>query len=119
MDHRVQVVIHLMSDDLSKVPTPIGMATSVNLSYSRLCHLFRAEMGVTPAQYLKAMRMRKAAELLSTTFLSVKEVMNRVGLKNKSHFTHDFRKIYGTAPVRYRAHRRVSEKERAIGFDNK
>jgi AraC family transcriptional regulator of arabinose operon len=119
MDHRVQVVIHLMSNDLNKIPTPNGLAASVNLSYSRLYHLFRAETGVTPAQYIKAMRMRKAEELLTTTFLSVKEVMNRVGLKNKSHFTHDFRKIYGTAPAHYRAWRRSHESERATDLDNK
>jgi AraC family transcriptional regulator of arabinose operon len=119
MDPRVQTVIHLMSDDLNKVPTPIRMATSVNLSYSRLSHLFRSEIGLTPAQYLKAMRMRKAAELLTTTFLSVKEVMNRVGLKNKSHFTHDFSKMYGMAPVRYRERRRVGGNGAATGFDNK
>ena len=51
----------------------------MNLSGSRLRHLFKAEMDQTPAQYLKAIRMREAAMLLRTTFLSVKEIMNRVG----------------------------------------
>ncbi|HKR01811.1 MAG TPA: AraC family transcriptional regulator [Pyrinomonadaceae bacterium] len=118
MDQRVQTVIHLMNDDLKKIPPPTALAASVNLSYSRLCRLFKAETGETPAQYLKTMRMREAAELLSTTFLSVKEVMNRVGLKNKSHFTHDFTKIFGTAPVRYRAQHRTA-RGAVAGFDNK
>lgn len=119
MDQRVQMVINHMNDDLRKIPPPTNMAASVNLSYSRLCHLFKAETGVTPAQYLKAMRLRKAAELLTTTFLSVKEVMNLVGLKNKSHFTHDFRKTYGTAPISYRAQHRIGPRARAANLDNK
>ena len=118
MDQRVQTVIHLMNDDLRKTPPTTSLAASVNLSYSRLCRIFKAETGETPAQYLKTMRMREAAELLSTTFLSVKEVMNRVGLKNKSHFTHDFTKTFGTAPVRYRAQHRMAQRG-AADFDNK
>lgn len=112
MDQRVQIVIRIINDDLRNFPPPTDLAASVNLSYSRLCRLFKAETGVTPAQYLKTMRLRKAAKLLTTTFLSVKEVMNQVGLNNKSHFTHDFTKIYGTAPVRYRAQHRIGHSER-------
>ena len=65
--------------------------------------LFKAEIGKTPAQYLKSIRMREAQRLLLTTFLSVKEVMNRVGIADESHFGHEFRKTYGLAPSKYRA----------------
>lgn len=75
----------------------------VNLSGSRLRHLFKAEMDQTPAQYLKGIRMREAATLLRTTFLSVKEIMNRVGISNESHFVHEFKKAHGLAPSKYRA----------------
>jgi AraC-like DNA-binding protein len=60
-------------------------------------------MGQTPAQYLRSIRMREAEKLLRTTFLSVKEIMNRVGLSNESHFVHEFKKTYNLAPSKYRA----------------
>jgi AraC-like DNA-binding protein len=34
--------------------------------------------------------------------LSVKEIMNRVGLSDESHFVHEFKKTYGLAPSKYR-----------------
>ena len=46
--------------------------------------------------------MKEAAVLLSTTFLSVKEIMARVGFSDESHFVRDFKKIYGMTPTEYR-----------------
>ena len=46
--------------------------------------------------------MREATVLLSTTFLSIKEVMVRVGFGDESHFVKDFKKIYGMTPTEYR-----------------
>ena len=79
------------------------LAREVNLSPSRLRHLFKRETGNTPAQHLKRLRMQKAECLLRTTFLSVKEIINRIGMTNSSHFVREFKKIYDAAPTRYRA----------------
>jgi transcriptional regulator GlxA family with amidase domain len=81
----------------------VQLGQLVNLSGSRLRHLFKAEMDQTPAQYLKTIRMSEAATLLRTTFLSVKEIMNRVGISNESHFVHEFKKVHGLAPSKYRS----------------
>jgi AraC-like DNA-binding protein len=42
--------------------------------------------------------MRLAMTLLTSQFLSVKEVMNLVGIANHSHFAKDFKKAYGMSP---------------------
>jgi two-component system response regulator YesN len=47
--------------------------------------------------------MQKARELLENTFLTVKEIMLRVGVKDKSHLTRDFKKVYGLSPSNYRS----------------
>jgi transcriptional regulator GlxA family with amidase domain len=78
------------------------VARAVNLSTPHLRYLFRAETGTTPAQYLKSLRMKKAKELLETTFLSVKQVMFQVGIDDKSHFARVFRRAYGLSPAEYR-----------------
>jgi transcriptional regulator GlxA family with amidase domain len=67
-----------------------------------LRHLFKAETGETPTQFLKEVRLRDAERLLLTTFLSVKEIMNRVGFLDESHFGHEFKRMYGLAPSKYR-----------------
>lgn len=82
---------------------PVGsLASSVNLSYSRLEHLFKAETGMTPASYLKKLRIEKARELLETTFLTNQQILIKVGLYDESHFIKDFKKAYGLQPSQYR-----------------
>lgn len=47
--------------------------------------------------------MRRAQELLETTFLSVKEIMAKVGVTDESHFVRDFKRFHGCTPAQYRA----------------
>jgi transcriptional regulator GlxA family with amidase domain len=102
MDWRVQTVIAFMGAHLQDDLSLKKMAQSVNLSPWWLCHLFRKETGVPPERYLKLLRMQRAKELLETTFLSVKEVMTRVGVSDESHFVRDFKRVYSLSPTQYR-----------------
>jgi AraC-like DNA-binding protein len=79
-----------------------GLAAEVNLSRSHFCHLFRAEVGVSPLRFLRERRMEWARVLLERTFLSVKEVMTRVGCSDPSHFARDFRMYHGVSPREWR-----------------
>jgi hypothetical protein len=67
--------------------------------------MLKAETGTTPTQYLRSLRMQHARELLETTFFSVKEITNLVGLRSESHLVTDFRRDYGFTPAQYRAAR--------------
>jgi AraC-like DNA-binding protein len=102
MAERVKRVIELMQGDPSRSFTLGKMAESVNLSAPYFCYLFKTITGVPPAKYLKALRMQQAATLLTTTFLSIKEIVRRVGLTDESHFVRDFKRLYGRTPSEYR-----------------
>ncbi len=102
MDLRIEKLVALMRDDPTQRLPLSKMAQLVNLSRARLCYLFKSESGISASLYLKSLRMKEAAVLLSTTFLSVKEIMARVGLGDESHFVKDFKKIYGMTPTEYR-----------------
>jgi len=102
MDQRVQQVILLMEDGLGRHLSVTDLAKAVNLSPWRLCHIFKSETNVAPHQYLKSLRMEHARRLLETTFLSVKEVMSEVGVRDESHFVKDFEATYGVSPTRFR-----------------
>lgn len=105
MDQRVQIVCTLMNEQLHRDLSLEEMARSVNLSSSYFRHLFKAETGISPAHYLKSLRIQRAKELIETTFLSMKEIMSRIGVRDKRHFTEDFRKAYGLTPAQYRTSR--------------
>ena len=102
VDRRVQAVIAYMSEDLSRPLRLQEVAQLVNLSASRLQHLFKADTNLTPAQYLKSLRMQRAKQLIDSTFLNTKEIMQRVGMKDESHFVREFKKIYGLPPGSYK-----------------
>ena len=102
MAERVKRVIELMQGDPSRTFTLGEMAQSVNLSPPYFCYLFKSITGVPPARYLKSLRMQQAATLLTTTFLSVKEIVRRVGCSDESHFVRDFKRMYGVTPSEYR-----------------
>jgi AraC-like DNA-binding protein len=46
--------------------------------------------------------MKKAAELLATTRLSVAEIAEQVGYMNQSKFASVFKKQFGLSPLEYR-----------------
>jgi len=102
MAERIKRVIQMMQGDPSRTFTLGKMAESVNLSAPYFCYLFKSITGVPPAKYLKSLRMQEAATLLTTTFLSVKEIVRRVGLTDESHFVRDFKRLYGRTPSEYR-----------------
>jgi hypothetical protein len=62
MDFRVRHALRLISEDLSRPLVLEEIARAVNLSVPRLPYLFKAETGMTPAQYLKSLSMQKAKE---------------------------------------------------------
>lgn len=113
VDQRVEKVLQVMRDDLRRELSLTGLAHSVNLSVWRLSHVFRAEVGMSPIQYLKILRIEKARHLLETSFLSVKEITHIVGLKDESHFVRDFKKAYGLSPTPYRLSRNGAQPKKS------
>src|SRR3954454_2088590 len=63
-----------------------------------------AEIGDTTFRdHLTRVRMQKAAEMLSTRALTVREVAHRVGYRQPAQFAKAFRRYQGVAPSDFRA----------------
>jgi transcriptional regulator GlxA family with amidase domain len=105
MDARVKATIRMMHRLASDKLSIDLLSRSVNLSPARLRQLFDKETGRSPIQYLKQLRMKRAAALLRSSFLSVKEVVFASGARDVSNFVRDFKKQYGLTPSKFRAHR--------------
>ena len=103
MDRRVETALQLMKANLQQKTGLSDIAAGVNLSASRLSHLFKTETGVSPAKYLKRARMERARQLLETSFLSVKQIMVAVGINDSSHFVRSFKNAFGLTPTDYRS----------------
>jgi AraC family transcriptional regulator, arabinose operon regulatory protein len=103
MDHRIVKALAIIDGDGRRGLSLAALAAAVSLSASRLRHLFKKEVGVTPTQYRRSLRLRHATELLKTSHVSVKEVVYVVGAGDVSHFTRDFKRCCGQTPTQYRA----------------
>ena len=103
MDRRIETSIKLIEDSISRKLTLDDLAQSVNLSASRLRHLFKAEVGTTPTQYLKSRKMQEAKNLMGNSYLTMKQVMIEIGVSDVSHFVRDFKMAFGLTPTQYRS----------------
>lgn len=104
MDYRVREALNLFERGFSHKVSLEEVARALNLSPSRLRHVFKEETGLPPMRYVRLLRMRQARTLLETSYLSVKEIVARVGGADESHFLRDFKKAYGMTPTQLRAH---------------
>ena len=74
-----------------------------------------SEIGRTTFRaHLTAVRMDRAAELLSVRGLTVRDVANQVGYRQPAQFAKAFRRHHGVAPSDFRARGRF---ERAAGAE--
>ncbi len=63
---------------------------------------FKAITGRTFSQYLLAIRIHRAQNLLITTELSLNEIASLTGLNDKTHLAHMFLKHFGVPPMQYK-----------------
>ena len=73
----------------------------IGIGGKQLYRKTKAITGRTPVEYIREMRMKRAAELLSQGKFSVSEVMYTVGFSNSSYFSKCFSKEYGMTPTEY------------------
>jgi AraC family transcriptional regulator of arabinose operon len=105
MDYRVRQSQELIAKQLSRPPRVDALASSMGLSPSRLRHLFRNETGMSIRAFIKDSRLRRAANLLSETYLRVSEICYAVGFQDLSNFSRAFHSKYGVGPRAYRVAR--------------
>lgn len=77
------------------------MAEEAMMSRRQLQRKMQALTNEGPTVMLRRMRLSRAAELLKSNNISVKEVCFEVGFKSKSSFARTFRETYGMSPSEY------------------
>ena len=108
MEPRVKRIIEIAEKCFADTLSVRTLSSSVNLSPPRLRQLFKEETGLPPMQYIKRLRMKRAAKLLQESFFSVKEIVFMSGSTDVSHFVRDFKKQYGATPSEFRARSQAS-----------
>jgi AraC-like DNA-binding protein len=98
---RIEQVIILLKQNLAEPPALEELGKKIGCSHFYLSRIFSAQTGQTITQYLRQLRMERAAELLKSREYNVTEVALEVGYSSLSHFSAAFQETFGCCPGLY------------------
>ncbi len=85
------------------------LALKVSLSPAHLQRLFKRETGTQLGSLVSEGRLRRAAQLLAVSNLSIKEISYTVGYRHHSSFVRAFQRRFSVAPKHYRRSTRPAD----------
>jgi AraC family transcriptional regulator len=88
--------------ELSARPSLGGLAETVGVHPVTLARGFRRAFGCTVGEYIRSLRLERAAHQLAQTQMSLAEIALEAGFSDQSHFSNLFRHRTGLPPSRYR-----------------
>jgi len=95
----------VMQNIIDNLPNPdysVGdLASCINLSHSQLHRKMVALTGQPVNQFIRTIRLHRAAELLANKTATVTEIAFDVGFNNLSYFSKCFREQFGVLPSEY------------------
>jgi signal transduction histidine kinase/ligand-binding sensor domain-containing protein/DNA-binding response OmpR family regulator len=77
------------------------MSRDIGMSYTQLYRKIKALTGHTVNDFMRAIRLKRAAQLLEQHQLTVSEITYKVGFTDLQHFRECFKKAYGLTPTQY------------------
>lgn len=92
------LAVRLMRTSPCEDWTVAKLAREVVISASQLTRIFRADLGISPAAYLRQIRVDLMAELLSSRVMRVGEAAQQAGWNNPTAAARAFKKRFGVSP---------------------
>ena len=95
-------IIRLIEDHLSDADLNVNALCELSgISNKQIYRKIKQLTGMSPVEYIKSIRMKKAAMLLQQKKFTVAEVMYMVGFSNHSYFSKCFQAEFGKTPRQY------------------
>lgn len=106
----VKRMLKAINDNLNNEEYGVDqLARDVAVSRSTLYDRLRAMLGISPADFIRNVRLKRAAQLLAETSMPINEVAERVGYGTARNFSQNFKKMFGCLPSEYRAAQPASD----------
>ena len=96
--HSMDKVLRYMHTHYMENHNVAFYAAMCHQSAGRFAHAFKESTGTSPKHYMLGVKMGVAAQLLSTTTLSVAEVAGAVGIEDENYFSRLFKRFTGKTP---------------------
>jgi len=95
-------VKHVVENRLSDADFSVDeMASEVHLSRVQLHRKLKALIDMPASDYIRTLRLNRAAELIAHKTANIAEIAYDVGFTNPSHFSEAFKKQFGILPSEY------------------
>jgi len=78
-------------------------ATELNMSRSSLQRKIKAEINLSPTEFIRDIRLNKAIELMKSGAYNIDEIGSLVGFNSTSYFIRSFKKKYGKTPFAFQS----------------
>jgi AraC-like DNA-binding protein len=98
---RVAEASRILREQYSSPPKLNDLAVQVGCNAFYLSRIFSEEMGISIPQYLRQIRIERAAQLLRSGEFNVTEAALEVGYNSLSHFSKAFTEVVGCSPGSY------------------
>lgn len=102
-DQLMKRVMAFVEENISNSDAGVGeMAEAAMVSRSGLTRKMKEVVGITPADFLREARIKRAAEMLKTTDKTVSEVAYECGFTDPKYFSRCFKNSMNCTPTTYR-----------------
>lgn len=110
-EKRMKEMLSFIHERYREDITVEDVAKAANVGKSECFRRFREVVGKSPVAYANEYRLKKSAELLRGSDMSVTEICISCGFSHISYFGKLFRRYYGVSPMRYRKAGRLRDEE--------
>lgn len=100
---RIKAMLQYIQEHYGEELTLAKIAQSAAVSENECLRCFRSMTGSSPIQYVKQVRVQRAAELLEATGQKISEIGAACGFQDMSYFAKVFREVKGCTPKEYRS----------------
>ena len=107
-------VLFYMNQNLEQPLTLKMLADVAHIEKIYFLKCFKAEIGATPMDYLRTLRINKAKKLLANSDMNITQISSAVGFQTIHHFTSVFKKIVGKTPTVYKAEKKKRTKSQKL-----
>lgn len=102
-DPRIAAAVASVLDDPAAPHSVESLGRVAHMSRSAFAERFAEAVGRPPMDWVRAVRLERAAELLRTTDLDTETIAHRVGFASRSHFSRVFTATFGASPTEHRS----------------
>ena len=98
--HRIVQAIGRLRKEFDQPLRMENVAQELGMSVSSFHHHFKAVTGMSPLQFQKRVRLQEARRLMLGEQLDAASTASRVGYDDASHFSREYKRLFGLPPMR-------------------